>query len=669
MQYKLSKFKNFKINLDAQTTFIICALIFLFSIFVRSVQDIGGDTGFYLELGKKIALGKRYYYDFFESNFPISFYIYALQYKISVLTKINPIIMSEIFVNTLEVLALSWSYQILKKSYLVKENKNYGNLLIISFCIAFFLRITALAIGEFGTKTSFLLILLTPYISYCFVDIKNLNKRNLVYRGILMGLIPCFKPHYLVIIIVIELYKFFEVKSLKFFITIDKLTALLILSLYLNFILIYCPEFFEFMVPMWSNFYGGYSEIDSFMHNILRISCNKILLYSLIAPVFLYISPKKSDKTYIAFFLGFSILLLLENISTIDQEAIFHFLVTAFILKIYYDFSQSKYYIFNENKCISIAFLLLPLTDPHNYFKSIFIVLSVWWVWFPALFAYFIYKNKQNSLTHKKIHFALYLAFTTFSILGLKYLKNDDPVSIYMISFIYFLFLYESAYKKQYHKCSALLIIVMFNLLSFFVNNYYGSIKDGVSRRSYFASPKKITDKLVAHLQLYAPKHEDGYLMFSNWIVHQFPLVNYLDKPYNFKYAIISLYDGQTQGPINKNLTMFSVKNKERGFAYNYLFDSVKAQINDKNLKVIFVNNMFNIYSKDSCSIKLLEYFFEDNEFKRLFFKNFAFKNRIIEFKDFDEKPKRLFKAKDKYEELEKSSAYLNYDFDVYVRK
>jgi len=176
---------------------ITCAIIFCLSIFLRSIIDIGPDTGVYLDLGKEVAKGHRYYYDFFESNFPLSFYIYALQYKISLGLKINPIITAEIFINFLALLSIFYSAKILQRSAIYNNRAHY-NLIIISYFLGFFLRSNVIQLGEFGTKSSFLLLCLFPYISFSFERKIALTKSELIQRGILMGLIPCFKPHYLI---------------------------------------------------------------------------------------------------------------------------------------------------------------------------------------------------------------------------------------------------------------------------------------------------------------------------------------------------------------------------------------------------------------------------------------------------------------------------------------
>ena len=131
-----------KINLLPQNKYfytIICLGIFLLSIFIRSLADIGPDTSVYLDVGKKLALKKQYYDDIFEINFPLTMWFYALQYKISQALDISPIIIAEWVVNISAILSILWSKKILKKTQYYQDKALY-NLLIISFFIGFFLR-------------------------------------------------------------------------------------------------------------------------------------------------------------------------------------------------------------------------------------------------------------------------------------------------------------------------------------------------------------------------------------------------------------------------------------------------------------------------------------------------------------------------------------------------
>ena len=61
-------YKNFSSKLSLS---IWCGLIFLVSIYIRSLADIGPDSSVYMDVGKKLALGKDYFHDIFEINFPI----------------------------------------------------------------------------------------------------------------------------------------------------------------------------------------------------------------------------------------------------------------------------------------------------------------------------------------------------------------------------------------------------------------------------------------------------------------------------------------------------------------------------------------------------------------------------------------------------------------------
>ncbi len=335
-----------------------CSIIFLISIIMRSMMNISCDTAIYIDLGKKITEGKKYYYDFFEGNFPISFYIHALQYKIATTFQIHPIIFSEISSNLLALLSIFWAAKILKKTT-IYDNKTHYNLLIIACFLSYFLRPNAF--DEMETKTSFLLILLFPYLSYCFELKKSLDKKNLSFKGILMGLIPCFKPHYLILIIFVEALHFFKDKSLKFFFKLDKLFMALIGVLYLFLMLKLTPEFFEFIVPMWQKIYNPYRNLWTFLNGTSWFFANKMLVFSPIFLIFSKIKPTFNDKVLIIFFIAASFLLISEGLMSIDQLVIFYFALTICYLKLFCDLILSKKIDLSEHKLLVLFFLFLPL--------------------------------------------------------------------------------------------------------------------------------------------------------------------------------------------------------------------------------------------------------------------------------------------------------------------
>ncbi len=328
------------------TTLISCALIFLLSIFLRSRLDIGGDTGFYLSLGEKIANGGKYYYDFFESNFPLSFYFYAFEYKLANLTGLGPIIIEEIFVNGLGLLTIFYCYKILQRAKF--EDNKYRDIFLICITAAFFLRIQALTMNEFGTKSTLLMVVLFPYFCYSFLDKKDLTRFDMICRGLLIAVMPCLKPNYIIFPLIIEIYKFWQEKSWRFFIRADFLTAYLLMALYLLFMVKITPEFIEFMIPMWSEFYSAYASGKFFIINTISHLINRILPFLLVAPIFVYLKPSKTDKILLLFFLANAILRISESISSIDQEAIFFAFMTIILAKLTYDCARSKYFKWQE---------------------------------------------------------------------------------------------------------------------------------------------------------------------------------------------------------------------------------------------------------------------------------------------------------------------------------
>ncbi len=136
---KLSLLIDFLKNLLAKNLFSACLTIVLTSIIIRSTRDIGPSSGMIL----------------FRYNFSI---IYA-----------------EILVNLLGICSIYFSYLILKKSEFFK-NKILFNLLITSFAIGFFLRVYTLQFGEFITKSSLILALFFPFISYQFIKKNKIEK-------------------------------------------------------------------------------------------------------------------------------------------------------------------------------------------------------------------------------------------------------------------------------------------------------------------------------------------------------------------------------------------------------------------------------------------------------------------------------------------------------------
>ena len=425
--YKNKKFTNFvdsSIDKIANILIVLIAsryflyftttIITLVSVFVRSLNDIGTDTAIYLYLGEKIAKGAIYYKDFFETNFPISFYIYALQYRIASFFAINPIIFSDFFINITALISLFFTTKILQKTTIFKDKIAY-NLLIIGFYLGFFIRYPAIELLEFGTKSSFLAILFYPYFALSLQRETALTTSEKLIRGLLGGLIPCFKPHYLIYIIAIELVKWrFDkhsknsqnksVFNFSFFIQLDKIIILGVGVVYLFIIWLFIPEFLE-MVKIFSNYYPGH-QFSTALNNLLNIAVKYYFILYLLP--FLIFKNQQKLNFWLIFFILISGLfcLKLEGVFSIDQEGAVIAMITGPILLLARYFFNSKYFSLHKN-IFSISLLILLPSLPAILFSGVeFLVFSLLLVIFQPIFLYYFNFNNYLDFQAKKYFFA-----------------------------------------------------------------------------------------------------------------------------------------------------------------------------------------------------------------------------------------------------------------------
>lgn len=666
---------------------IVSTTIFCLSIFLRSIIDIGPDTGVYLDLGRELARGGRYYYDFFESNFPLSFYIYALQYRISLWCGISPIITSEIFINLFAVLSIYWSALILRKST-IYNNQSHYNLIIISYILGFFIRANVIQLGEFGTKSSFLLICLYPYISFSFERLIPLKRSELIHRGLLMGLIPCFKPHYLIFSIFIEAHRFWQKKSFRFFVELDKLVMLLIGVIYLFLMFKLTPEFLEFVVPMWPKIYKAYDDAKVFFDNALHRIGAETAMSCFIFLSFSRLKFSPNDRILFLIFCAASTLAILENIGTIDQLGVIYAIFTTCFLKIIYDLIISQKFSFRENKTIFLVLLIWPIFDMEILPGAILGLsgfINVWWLIFlvyPFIFCYNLRKlnpsefaifKVKNLIAVKIIFLTLfYFGLLFLNAMSLKYLGGWGFMVTNLFSLFFVLFFFEKFYARFEKNFSTFTTFTITTSISCLLYAYILPLNNLIPAKHYDTFPNKLSDKISYYSALYAPKKEDGFLVLSNLIVHAFPILNYLDKENYHNNHVVNLM--AQRGFLSSSTAFPQNKDREAIFTLSYIFEDLKKQLLNKSVKILFINQGIKVFDReDRCLIGFLEYYFLDPEFKKIFFENFRFENRILTSVKVKNPINRIVttrkEEKDVFDAVKPANEKIRYDFEVYVRR
>ena len=659
-----------------------CSLILMLSLYLRSIFDIGPDSAIYIGLAKKIVEGKRYYYDFFESNFPLVFYIYALQYKVANFLNISPIIFSEIFINLIAILAIWHSTKLIKKTAFF-DNKIEYNLLVISFYLAFFIRPLSVKFHDYGTKTSFLIISIILYLAYSFESKSKTTKKYLLIRGLIIGFICCLKPHYTIIIIFLESYLLFTKETfidqsskyktflnrLSYFIELDKIIAVIAILLYVFWIIFFIPEFFYKMIPALNIIYPGYSNYKVFINNIF-FNLSQIIYFLGLILVFPYSKPSKNNSILLVVLFATIVLILLESIGSYDQFAVLFSVLVIFGLRALAIIITKKVLSY-EGKFLLAIFLTIPF---FYYLGGIFLI-SWYHVTLPTIFIFYTifiaihhYKKFSNqkfkvfyNFKNLTVIFCIILASIILVIFSYKYQKIMFLyINLGILMTIYAYFLEIKIMAKINNKLSLFASAIFAVSMSALIYSYVYEFSIVLSKNLELKMERKFLDSKAYYYKIFANNENDSDVYFGEKNDERESLVTYLKKDIKQKFFLYSFYQEKYN-----NLDM-DVQN-----ILKITNDDVKKSLLDKNTKIIFVENINKLLYKNvlfilptMCKINNLESYFYDEEIKKIFTKNYRFENNII------------ITINDKFNDIgslaflkksDKQKIYRN--FDVYVRK
>jgi hypothetical protein len=659
---------------------ISCGLIFLISIFIRSLIDIGPDTSVYIDVGKKLALGKEYFVDIFEINFPILMWLYAFQYKISIALNISPVLIAEIFANCGALISIFFASKILKRTQIYQDKIEF-NLIIICCFLGFFLRPFGLYLAEFGTKSSYFLILFYPYLAIILIDKNQLKKKDLIIKGILMGLITCLKPHYLIFVALIEIYFAKKYNSFRFFFEIDKLILALILSIYYILIQKIHPNFFEFVVPMWSNYFQIYKNFNKFLTNLYSNMAFVILPYFGAFLIFSRYKIRENDKTFMIIFIASSIVVLIESIFTIDQFSMFCAINLIFMARIFLIILRNNFLNFFENLFFLGFFIIIPLSQAEFIRLTIFGltgVFNLWWLM--LIYNFIILFKKLDQSTRKKIFSTknIVVFFVIYALCCALFVKAFSGLNYWLTNFaglIFFYFFYFICEKYFFVKINKKLtqfsIFIIMASLFLYVHDYSDNFRDLTSEVGFRNKFRKIYDFKAYYYKTKALEVNSNEINFYN--LHQLahPIVTYFNKDMPQKISIYGINNA-----ISHRRILFGINDPQVNFVYDYILNDIKKMLKDKNTKLIFVDNHeANKLMTSGCNIGHIEYLFFDKEIKNYFLNNYKFENRLFVTKKYEIKDdawSRFFSdKKNEFSKYEVNGSYkkISSDIEVYVRK
>lgn len=634
--------------------------IFLISILVRSTRDIGQDSALYLEVAQKILNGGKYYYDFFENNLPLSFIFTLIPLGLAKVFAVNPIICTEVFVNLIGIAAIYSAAKILKRTEISKDHVVY-NLVILSFSAGFFLRIFTLQFNEFATKSTYFLAFSYPYICYQFFKSAELKKSDQIVIGLLAGLLICLKPHYGILVLALEIRRFWlEKATAKIVFELRNLLILAIILFYTALIFLFFPEYIK-AIPSFATLYFN----PKFFYPIFPLKEDIYPLLLLIIPCFFL--RKKFPFLRLFFFISlvFCPIVVSELTGVYDQRVLLYSLSLPLVSLIILALIRDHQINWRRDFITLLLILLIPQFDHSFFVTTAFNICAFWWI---IVFAMSQKWNKQilSEQNWRQLNFLRHvflprepLSWFCFAVLTAITIKmsatrtaNNLAWGLSALIFVLQTYFYHNLHRnlisdKKFSLLSASLIFVV---LSYFVSLQSAAIFN----IHEYKSPNFVNDKIfmIAKENLH---DDENFIMVSGRILANYPVRNYLQK-------INPLPASQMQN------FYFTIEERETAdMVQNYLLPKLKEQMRNPKNKLLFIEPRGLPFAK-GCRIMFLEYYLRDAEFRKIFLENYVFLDRVIATKEGERKVKFFSDKQVKSYSINPGETVIR-DAEVYVRK
>ncbi|MDX2083512.1 MAG: hypothetical protein SFV53_05965 [Rickettsiales bacterium] len=645
---------------------IASILVILISVFVRSTRDIGHDSALNLEIAKKILEGEKYFDDFFSNNSPLFFLITQIPIFITEFLgeffRFNQIIIADFYISFLGILSIYFSTKILSRSD-ISEDRTVFNLIILAFSSGFFLRIFSLQFNEFITVTSYFLTLFFPYLSYQLLKEEQLKKTDQIFLAVLQALIFCLKPHYGILIIAFEIKKIYQKKSNKKF-----FAEFFILRNCLTFFIIIC--YVVFLTIFFSDYVNHSSSLISFYLNrqysslFFPLKEDIFPLIILISLTFFLIKKSAFLEPFFFSALIFSLILILQLDGIYDQRAALYSVSLPLIFLVIMNLLRDKQIMWRHHLLLLLIILIIPQFDQSFFVKTAFNICAFWWVFVLALFSKWNkilsaeYVKKCNFLRYVFLpnNFFSWFCFIILTLITIYYSANNPnnnfAWSFSAVIFILLINFYDNLWRKFFNnkKLSSLSSALIFLVLSYFLNLQSAAIFKTNEEKSPNFLTNQIGKVVKNNLNM-----QENFIMISPRSLSAYPLRNYLEK--------------SNPLPISQMQNFYLIIANQKKFNQidDYLFSRLKQQLLQPENKLIFIEEK-PFFTFDRCVVSFLEYYLRDDEFQKVFFRNYTFFDRIIITKTAEKKVK-FFNDKITNEATLEAGDLVFQDVEIYIRK
>lgn len=220
--------------------------------FIQTLTFLNGDVGSLLYDTRLFLAGGSYVTDFFETNPPMIFLLYAPASLLIKWFSWSSVITMRFYIIVVAWMSITLSAFLLKK-IIKKEDRVLRVALIVTLIFVYLFFPTI----EFGQREHFFLILFMPYVlaAALFVEHKPIHPLLAVCLGVMAGLGIGMKPYFLAPLILLECYIIYKKRVLLGWLRIEAICCAAVLILYLIGVYYYCPSYFHIMLPLISHWY------------------------------------------------------------------------------------------------------------------------------------------------------------------------------------------------------------------------------------------------------------------------------------------------------------------------------------------------------------------------------------------------------------------------------
>jgi hypothetical protein len=398
--------------------------------------------------------------------------------------------------------------------------------------------------------------------------------------------------------------------------------------------------------------------------------------------IFCRYKMQEIDKNFAVVFLASALVVVVENIFTIDQFSLFCAINLIFMARILLIIYRNNFLNFSENLFFLGFFLIIPLSQQNSIRMIVFGfsgVFNLWWVMliysFIMLYKKLDLESRRKIFTVKKITVFLIIYFVSFSLMvkafsGLNYWLSNFVALVFFITFYFVCEKYF--FSKIGKKLTQFAVFMIMASLFLYIHDYSDNFRNMLSESGYRNKFRKIYDFKVYYYKTKAPNPSDNELNFYSLHQLSHPIVNYFNKDMPQKISIFGINSISSYQRM-----LFSIRDPEVNFVYDYIIRDAKKMFKDNQTKLIFVDNYkINEDTLTKCVVGYIEYLFFDKEIKNYFLKNYKFENRliIVEKKEIKDDIYSWFSKDENFDEnskyqLKGSVRKILSDIEVYVRK